>query len=131
MFKTILKSQGALLIEVLLAIMILSVVLTVVMNSFVSSLRATVTTADYSTALSLLDDKMFDVQLQKALETQASSESFPEPYDRFSYDFESKDFGVDSPTKTIQEIDLSVSWTQGKRNNRVNLATLQFIPPKK
>ena len=60
-----LQKRGSFLVEVLLTVVILSVSLTIIIQSLVSSLRAISYSANYSSAILSAENKMFEL-LQQA-----------------------------------------------------------------
>ncbi len=124
------QKKGAVIIEVLLAITIMSVGLTFIIQSFVSSLRANIYTSGYSTAIILLENKMYEYRQSNVIKEDIKEEGiFEKPYDKFRYRIESKKITEEGSRKDLNEMTLRVSWSSGKRENNVSVTTYIFSPP--
>ena len=118
------QSKGSFLLEVLLTVSILSVSLTVIVQSFFSSLRAAVYVSDYSTAMILLENKMNDLRQEGFIESPAKESGvFPSPFERFSYHLEAENVNNDMIAGGLNEVKVNVSWLSGKKRNAVSVTT--------
>ena len=61
--------RGSILLEALLSVVILSVSMTVIIQSMTSSLRAMEYSANYTMAIVLLENKIIDLILQNSVES--------------------------------------------------------------
>ena len=123
--------KGSLLIEALLAITILSIGLTMIIQSYLSGFRAALYTQDYSTAAILLENKMVNLMQVGFIGESVDEEGvFPEPYGKFRYRLETRNAKNEVGTGSLNEVLLRVSWASGKRNNAMSLATYLFNLPK-
>lgn len=121
------KKQGALLIEVLLTIAVMTGGLVLIIQSFVASLRASVYTSDYSLAILLTQNKMTELlQLGSVKDSLHEEGSYPEPYEKFQYDLKTKNINEDSETGFYNQVDFLVSWRSGKREHKILVTT--FLP---
>ena len=119
-----LNKQGSFLVEALLAIVVLSVGLTLITQSFLSSFRASVQSTDYSTAMLLLDNKMHDLMLRGFIEDGLNEDAaFPEPYQKFHYHLETRNMKESGGLAFLNEAKLNVSWFSGKRINNIPVVT--------
>ena len=119
--------KGALLIEVLLTMVVLAVGLTLIIQSFMTTLRATAYTADYSTATLLAEDKMYElVQPGKIKDSLSEENKFAEPYDKFKYHLTTKNLADGNEKGYLNEIDLLISWTAGQKDRSLHVVT--YLP---
>lgn len=122
------NQKGSLLVEVLLAIVILSTVLTVIIQAMISSLRANDYASGYTKAGFLLENKMFDLIRKGTISSGASDEgSFPEPDNQYRYAF--KVSSPDEQANDIFRVELKVNWESGKKKNSLALET--YLPGEK
>lgn len=122
--------KGSLLLEALLVIIILSVSLTLIIQSFVSSLRGSVLSSDYSKAAILADNKMFDLMSRRSLDGACDEEDrFAVPFDKFKYGVEVNNLSTDGVQKGLYEVLLDISWVSGQNTKKVSLATYVFSFP--
>ncbi len=117
--------KGSLLLEALLAVVILSVSLTLIIQSMTSSLRASVYGADYTLAIILLENKMFEL-LNKGLPSSSERETIEVPFSSNSYHFSADARPLSSPGSKIKEVDAALTWNSGKRKNNISLTTYLF-----
>lgn len=120
------KNKGSLLIEALLAVVILSTSLSLILQSLVASLRASVYSVDYTQALILLESKMNEA-LMKGKSPEGSSEegNFPEPHERYFYVLKAQALtGEDE--ENLDQLMLSISWNTKKKKNNISLETYLF-----
>lgn len=116
-------NKGSLLLEALLSIVILSVSVTVVIQSMASSLRAAVYSVDYTKALFLLEDTMFGL-MQEGFITPGISEerTYPAPNEKFRYVLKTEP--NDEPgQENINKVELSVLWETKRRESAIKLET--------
>ena len=120
------NDRGTLLLEVLLVIVILSVGLTLIIQSMVASLRAVVYSADYSMAMILAEDKMFDLLKTRSVDANFQEEGdFSKPSERFHYQIKAEPVkSVDKEaTGQLNEVTLEVSWLSGGNRKSMSLVT--------
>lgn len=118
------KRKGALLLEVLLSVVILSAGLTVMIQAMTSGLRSQVYSTDYTTAVILLENEMFELLIKGAAAPDSFREgTFPAPHEKYRYRIDARDSTVPG-REAMSEIAGRVSWASGKRNNEVTLETL-------
>ena len=113
--------KGSLLIEALLSLVILSVTVTVIIQSMTSNLRAIVFANDYTPAIILLDNKLSDL-LQKGFVKAGSLEErkFPSPYSDFSYQQKAVPLSSEDE-KGINRVTFSVKWPSGNEIGRAHV----------
>ncbi len=116
--------SGFILAEVILTVIILSVGLTAIIQSYLMGLRAYVMNKDYAIATSLLDNKLYELMQEGPLEDgKKEEEHFQEPYDNFKYTLESHAVKNDDRFQGLSEVRLTVSWMTGHKNNQILVTT--------
>jgi len=124
MIKIFCQKKGALLLEVLIAVVILSVCLTLIAKSLLTCLRATVTSADYTEAVILLDNKFSEIIQKKSIAANIREEGvFEAPFERFSYVIESAPVSFDG-LDGLNEVTADVSWGMGLKERKITLRVL-------
>lgn len=125
------KDNGAVLIEVLLAVVILASSLTLIIRSLVMSLRATVYSRDYSQAVFLLDNKLGEIVQRRFLEDSYQEEGgFPEPFEKYRYEITAQNILEEEPSGGVSEVNVLVSWESGKNERKISADTyLLHLPP--
>ena len=117
--------KGSFLIEAILAIVILSISLTLIIQSLMTSLKAAALSADYTRALLFIDDKMFDLIKDRYITAPKSDEnSFSEEGQKYRYQLVTERGATE-----INLVKLVVSWVYGRRENDVSITTFLFNPP--
>ncbi len=120
------NQQGAILLEALLAVTILAVALTAIMQSMLSGLRAAVVSAEYLRAASLLDSVMTEQFLTRpdALTSRDEVEA-KEPYERYKYSVRVSD--ENDPLfqdLNLKRLETSVVWPAGKGKRTLSAALI-------
>lgn len=120
------NQQGAILLEALLAVTILAVALTAIMQSMLSGLRAAVVSAEYMRAASLLDSVMTEQFLTRpdALTSRDEVEA-KEPYERYKYSVRVSD--ENDPLfqdLNLKRLETSVVWPAGKGKRTLSAALI-------
>ncbi len=124
--KFLKEENGSFLIEALLATIILSVGITVIIQSMVAGLKVNATGAQYTVALNLIENKAAKLRLIGLTDNDKNSEgSFSAPNDRYRYSLERKSLNNREKTN-IDQVHLKVSWDSGKRNNQLGITTYIF-----
>ena len=119
--------KGILLIEILLVVVILSVSLVLIINSLMSSLRATAISSSYTRAIFALDNKMFDLVLKRHMASSFyESGNCDKPFEIYQYLIETKEASSPSgqDVKGINEVHASVQWPLGKKQKKIKAITL-------
>jgi hypothetical protein len=87
--ERILQRQGGfLLLETLLAVIILAVGLTLVVRSFGSSIHALGTSGDYTRAIVLLEERLWDLEAKGSIAPGVTTGKFSEEDRNFSWEVE-------------------------------------------
>ena len=118
---------GSVLMEAILSVAILSVSLTLILQSLTTAMRSTVYCLQFTQAIFLAEDKMFEILRKRFIKTNLSEEgSFPDPYDNYQYHLETNKAHLEDWADEINQIDLHLSWTSGKRKNTLPVVTYLF-----
>ncbi|MFA5059228.1 MAG: hypothetical protein WC676_01190 [Candidatus Omnitrophota bacterium] len=121
------RRRGSFLLEALLAVSILSVSLTLVIQSLLSTFRATVYSKDYSVAQILLDNKIQEFKQKGIVENNWDEDGrFPEPYEKYSYHIESTSAADGEKLKTVSEVIFNIFWVSGKNQKNITVSTYFF-----
>lgn len=122
-----LKNDGFTLLEILVAVAIIGISLTVTIQLFSSNLRAISISKDYVHAVLKAEERMRELLEEENLSEGHYSEQTEDGYkidiyiSKFSRD-KSENLQVD-----LTQIDLSVSWTAGMKEKRFDLTTYKVI----
>ena len=119
------NAKGSLLLEALLSVVILSVSLTLIIQSMTASLRASVYGADYTLGTLILENKMFGL-MTKGLPQPSETETIEFPFSANPYHFLAKARPAAGPKSKIKEVDIGLTWNSGKRKNNISLTTYLF-----
>ena len=123
------KKRGSLLIEALLAIVILSVSLTAIIRAIVSAARAGSYSKDYTIAMMLAEDKMFEITREAIQDFDQHKEGrFKAPFEDYSYQLKSKEV-LGKNVDNLYEAELTVKWGREGRQKRVSVTTFVIDPP--
>ena len=128
--------KGFTLLEILLAIVILGVSLTVIMQQFSAGLRIAHTSKTYTTAISYAKQKLEEFQLQEEIEETEESGDFDDGYswrvtivpyeDYLEEEGEDEDLFELLPLE-MYRLDSVVSWMEGDKEKSVLLSTLKTV----
>jgi len=122
------ERRGSFLIEVLLTIVILSVGLTLIVQSMISGARAMARNSQYTAALLLAENKIFEFLNDAPGETARQEGQFPEPFSQYAYLLDIPEAGQREKGLKIREVDLKVGWGVRGGQKSISLATY-FISP--
>ena len=110
------KSKGSILLEALLSVVILSVSITLVIQSLTSSLRATKYGSQYTQASFMLDNHMIELLNQGVQKQEATSQ------EGFSFITEhSNPENIENPF--IEYIQADIQWSLGSKEKRLIVVT--------
>ena len=128
--------KGFTLLEILLALAILSVSLTWIMQNFSSGMRIARTSKTYTTAVIYAKQKLEEFQLQEEIEETEESGSFDDGYswritiapyeDYLEEDGDDEDLFEHLPLEMFR-LDSVVSWIEGEKEKSVSLSTLKTV----
>ena len=107
------------LLETLLAILILAVGLTVVLRSFGSSLNALGTSADYTKALLLVEERLWDLEAKGSIVPGTFTGEFSEEDGGFRWEVKASEL----TEMRLCETQVTVSWKRRGRPRAVSIVT--------
>jgi len=120
---------GSLLIEALMAMVILSVSLTLIIQSLVSSLKAATYSTDYAKAMFLVDNKVFELTKDKFTVSDYPRDGyFPKPFEDHSFQIESLGYPDDKLNEFIDTVHLQVGLKTSKGNKMIAVDTFVLKP---
>lgn len=115
------SSEGSILVEALLSVVILSISLSIILQSMIMSLRANAYSSEYTLGLILAENKMAEL-FSDSLEIGRQEGSFEQPFNRYGFVRETKETS-ESNLESLRELELAVNWKSGRRNNNIKLTT--------
>jgi general secretion pathway protein I len=134
-------TRGFTLLEILVALVILSISIGVLMNIFSGGIKAARVTRNYNKAVFLAQGKMEELLLRKFNDEFTDSGVFEEDPD-FRWDLEVLEYEMPTdewqqpdeseaqiPQVRTLEITLRVSWNTGERTQTYSLTTLRTVKP--
>lgn len=117
--KVPLCQAGFLLIETLLAVVILAVGLTLVVRSFGSSISALGTSANYTKAMGLLEERLWDLEVKGAIAPGVLTGEFSEEDGKFRWKVDASEL----KDLDLCETQVTVSWERRGRPQTVSIVT--------
>lgn len=121
-------SHGFTLLEVLVAVALLGIAITVVLQLFSANLQALSASGDYVTAATRANIKLRELLDEEALTESSWTETSDEGY---QVDI-SVTHALEDRTENLQmslfEIAVTVSWTKGPRTRSLTMRTLKSLP---
>ena len=124
LIKRLHKQQGSLLLEVLMAIVILSIGLTFIIQSQSSSLRALNYGSNYSHAAFLIDNKLSEILLNKIIDKNFhDSGNFNSPFQAFHFEISTSPItwpDDETFSETVSQIKLNLTWPNGTKTQDIS-----------
>ena len=127
--------KGFTLLEILLAISILGVAITVIMQQFSAGLRIARTSQTYTTATIYAKQKLEELQVEEEMKEKEESGSFDDgyyfrvsimPYEDYMGDEEDEELFDHLPLEMFR-LESVVSWKEGEKEKSITLATLKTV----
>lgn len=115
------RARGFLLLETLLTVLILTVGLTLVVRSFSGSIASMGISHDYTRAMLLLEEKMWELEVAGAITPGLSSGRFEDADHIVAFRWEL--LASSCTPLDLCETTLTVSWTRGGRSRAVSVVT--------
>jgi Tfp pilus assembly protein PilV len=123
MYRNIRNKKGMLLVEVLVAVTVMGVGLTMVSRSFTNCLRVLESAGDYHIATVLAEEVFTRLTVMDA-DDWPSKGKFDD-YPKFSWTLESGDFEAEGfEDIELKEVTLQVRWERRNRDYRLTIPTL-------
>ena len=120
--------KGSLLVEVLLSVVILSVSITVIIQAMTVSLRSMVYSADYTTAMIVLENKMVSVIDKPLADENAAQALNLEPPSSWRYSIDLHPAADRNSSSQLEEVNSKVEWDKKGKHHKLSLATYQLQP---
>ena len=135
------SQKGFTLLEILLAIAILGVALTVIMQQFSAGLRIGHTSGTYTTATAYAKQKLEEFQLIEEIEEGEEAGDFDDGYtwkvSVLPYEVFMEEGGTDEDAEIFEHLPLEmyrlesvVSWMEGEKEKSISLVTLKTVKKK-
>lgn len=121
-------AQGALLIEVLMAVAILATALLMILKAMAGALRASTYTSDYAVAAFLLEEKIAEGMMSPEAAAAVDEDgSFEEPFDKYTYRIQVHKLPEEIENLApLTQMDLQIQWPS--RSASKGLAVSTFLP---
>ena len=119
----VINHSGAILVEAILAVLILSVCLTVMIRSMVMSAGSLSYTMQYTQAANFLESKMIE-KISKApfVNVQSDQGVGEEPYENLKYSL-TVDPTQQTELKRLEELTLSIQWLTSQKQKSIQTST--------
>lgn len=121
------RRGGFTLLEVLVAIAILGIAVTVVLQLFSANLRAISVSGDYVSAATKAEAKMREILSDDKLSEKSSSETTDDGYRIDVSITDALKERTDNLQVRLLEIDLTVHWTRGTKEKSLTLKTMKVV----
>jgi len=115
------NKTGSLLVEALLAVVILSVCLTVIIQSLTTSLRATIYSEDYSKMIVLLENKLVDLIAKEGIADGYSEEGSFDDEGRYRFSVETTDTALDQLKDPLNQVEVKAIWGEGSKTKNISV----------
>lgn len=121
------RRDGFTLLEVLVAISILGIALTIILQLFSANLRALSASEDYVSAVTKAEAKMREVLDDKDLSEKSWSEITDDGYRMDVSINETLKDRTDNLQVRVLEVALTVYWTRNTKNKSLTLRTMKVV----
>ena len=121
--KEIEKKQGMLLLEVIVAMLVLSVGLTMMMRSFSISIKAARVVQNYFYAVVRVENLVWDLE-----ENYVSLQGEGKRSDMYG-EYQTAVDSFDLSPQALKKSTVEVYWQEGKRREGVKFISLFYVPP--
>jgi prepilin-type N-terminal cleavage/methylation domain-containing protein len=120
-------AKGFTLLEVIVAIAILGIAVSVVLQLFSANLRAISTSGDYVTAATRAEAEMRNILDDKNLQEASFSETTPDGYRIDVSVTETLKERTENLQVKLLQIDLTVHWMKGTKEKSLALSTMKVV----
>jgi general secretion pathway protein I len=124
------ENRGFTLLEVLVALSILGIAITILLQLFSSNLRALSTSEDYISAVIKAEAKMREILDDKDLSEKSWSETTDDGYSMDVSINETLKDRTDNLQVNVLEVVLTVHWTKNNKNKSLTLRTMKVVNKK-
>ena len=125
MFKS--AGRGFTLLEVLVALVLLSIALVAIFELFSANSRGLSKSADYSNAVIMAESRMREILDDENLSEKAWDETTEDGYRMTAVVSGTVSNRTENLQVKLLEINLTVSWTKGSKERTFNLRTLKMV----
>lgn len=124
------RERGFTLLEILVALALLAIAVTVVIQLFSANLKAIYSSEDYINATIKADSKLREVLSDDNLSERSWSETTDDGYTIYGDVYKTLKERTEDLNLDLLEIDLTVRWMVGSREKTINLRTIKVVPKK-
>lgn len=123
-------SKGFTLLEVLVALAILGIAITVVLQLFSANLRSIAASEDYISAVTTAEARLRDILDDEELSEKSWSETTSDGYRMDVTVSDALTERTDNLQVKALIIDLTIRWVKGVKENSINLKTMKLVEKK-
>lgn len=123
-------SKGFTLLEVLVALAILGIAITVVLQLFSANLRSIAASEDYISAVTTAEARLRDILDDEELSEKSWSETTSDGYRMDVTVSDALAERTDNLQVKALSIDLTIRWVKGIKENSINIKTIKLIEKK-
>lgn len=123
-------SNGFTLLEVLVALAILGIAITVVLQLFSANLRSIAASEDYISAVTTAEARLRDILDDEELSEKSWSETTSDGYRMDVTVSDALTERTDNLQVKALSIDLTIRWVKGVKENSINLKTMKLVEKK-
>ena len=119
--------RGSFLLESMLAVVIISISLTLITRSLFNSYRVNILNVNYNKALILMGNEFSILTRSGFYQPEALTKFFAEPFAQYHFDVSSEK--IDGVDESLDCVHLKTAWSSGKNENGISITTFLFEPP--
>lgn len=124
------REKGFTLLEILVALAVLAIAVTVVIQLFSANLKAIYSSEDYINATIKADSKLKEVLSDDNLSERSWSEITDDGYTIYGDVYKTLKERTEDLNLDLLEIDLTVRWMVGSREKSITLRTMKVVSKK-
>lgn len=124
------RKKGFTLLEILVALALLAIAVTVVIQLFSANLKAIYSSEDYINATIKADSKLREVLSDDNLSERSWSETTDDGYTIYGDVYKTLKERTEDLNLDLLEIDLTVRWMVGSREKSITLRTMKVVSKK-
>lgn len=124
------REKGFTLLEILVALALLAIAVTVVIQLFSANLKAIYSSEDYINATIKAVSKLREVLSDDNLSERSWSETTDDGYTIYGDVYKTLKERTEDLNLDLLEIDLTVRWMVGSREKSINLRTIKVVSKK-
>lgn len=122
--------HGFTLMEVLVALALLAIAITVIIQLFSANLRTIHASEDYVSATMKANSKLREILSDDNLSERSWSEVTEDGYSIYASVYKTLKDRTDDLNVELLEIDLTIKWRAGNREKTIDLKTMKMVPRK-